>query len=502
MQTRETRDDDDLIRERLHKLLAERSQSEIARKTGSQVAAVNRYVHGARVPASFCSSLVRGLGVNPSWLLVGEGSPYLSDVPEQTAKLGENLLELVEAMSAVSRMLLGELTGKHHLKVLRELNDALLRHEQLRATLNERSRPVFERILSDFQKALDGLETDRADHLRKAADQLSRLCDDETLTRNYLRMCAYHEFQLRHSQRFIQTQRKLFLRSISDSALFNDESCDEGRRIVIALIQMDRMDEARKMCQALLTLAGEEGRHWPSYARLETALGNLTADGGRLYEGVALIQRNLPRLTGMHQTVAQAALARMLLWAGVLDIEGAAAIGPPSDAKAEHFLQYAWWTRDRAALDKAMRYAAREDLKPVWRVRFYLVLAEAMQKLLSRPGQLNVDDVAQRLQQTRVGELENADHATFTIETACADLHLVADEHAAAMRRFKRAQECLDKLMPEVVPSPLELGGHYRNAMVLLASTKKKEEQDLLQQAHEYFKFRYNHGYRVFESLV
>ncbi len=502
MQPREDRDDDDLIRERLHKLLAERSQSEIARKTGSQVAAVNRYVHGARIPASFCSSLVRGIGVNPSWLLVGEGSPFLADVPEQTAKLGENLLELVEAMSAVSRMLLGELTGKHHLKVLRELNDALLRHEQLRATLNERSRPVFERILSDFQKALDSLDRDRADHLRKAADQLSRLCDDETLTRNYLRACAYHEFQQRHSQRFLQTQRKLFLRSISDVALFNDASCDEGRRIVIALIQMDRVHEARKMCVALLTLAGEEGRNWPSYARLETALGNLTADSGRLYEGVALIQRNLPRLTGMHQTVAQAALARLLLWAGVVDMDGAAGIGPPSDAKAEHLLAYAWWTRDRANLDTALKYAAREDLKPVWRVSFFELLARAAQKQLARPGSLDLAELASKLSETRASEIENADLAAFTIETVCADLAFLGQDTTQATRRFRKAQECLAKLMPDVVPPPLELAGHYRTARELLADSKKKEDAELLAQAQEYFRFRYQHGYRIFEALA
>ena len=118
--------DDEAVRERLKRLVAERSQSEIARKTGAQVAAVNRYVHGARIPASFCSAVVRGLGVNPSWLLMGEGSPYLADVPARTARLGENLLELVEAMSTVSRMLIGSLAGKRQMKVLRELNDALL----------------------------------------------------------------------------------------------------------------------------------------------------------------------------------------------------------------------------------------------------------------------------------------------------------------------------------------------------------------------------------------
>ncbi len=57
----EAHSDDALIRERLNSLLSEHSQSEIARKTGSLVASVNRYVHGARVPAAFCASLVRGL---------------------------------------------------------------------------------------------------------------------------------------------------------------------------------------------------------------------------------------------------------------------------------------------------------------------------------------------------------------------------------------------------------------------------------------------------------
>ncbi|MEZ5991521.1 MAG: helix-turn-helix transcriptional regulator [Planctomycetota bacterium] len=291
MRNQETLDDDDAIRERLRRLVDERSQSDIARRTGAQVAAVNRYVHGARIPGGFLAAAVRGLGVNPSWLLMGEGSPYLADVPEQTAALGENMLELVEAMSAVSRMLLGSLTGKHHLKVLRELNEALHAHERLREQINTQTRPVFQRILGDLEVALNKLDLERADDLRKAVDQLSRLCDDEPLTHEYLRLCAFHEFQLKRSEHFLKAQRKVFLRSLPDAELFDETACDEARRMVVALVQMSRIPEAMRIIRAVRALAGRRGREWQAWARLENTHAILLGETGKLYRAIEMIQR-------------------------------------------------------------------------------------------------------------------------------------------------------------------------------------------------------------------
>src|SRR5262249_23134091 len=159
-------------------LVKSHNQAEIARKTGVSPANVNRYLRQNRIPASFCASLVNGLGVNPAWLLAGEGTPFLADVGASNEKLAGNLLALLQAMSNVAPMRLGSLAGKKGLSVLRELNDALLSYERLKSRLNEQSRDIFAQVLKDWRAAINDRQEERAIALRKAAEQVSRLCED------------------------------------------------------------------------------------------------------------------------------------------------------------------------------------------------------------------------------------------------------------------------------------------------------------------------------------
>ena len=486
-------DADEALRERLKRLVAERSQSEIARKTGAQVAAVNRYVHGARMPASFCTALVDGLGVNPSWLLTGEGSPYLADVPERTARLGENLLELVEAMSAVSRMLLGSLAGKHHLKVLRELNDALLAHERLREDLNERTRPVFERILDDLQASLDALDLDRADDLRKAADQLSRLCDDEALTRDYLRMSAYHDFQRKESESFLNTQRRLFLRTLPDGALFDESSCDEARRIVVALTQMNRVPEALRICRATRALAGRKGREWQAWARLESTYGVLLAETGRLRRAIEILQRTMPRLSGMYRKVSEAALNRMLLWSGVLSLEDAISIGEATDAKAQHLVQFACWRQDLGALKSTLDFA-KGRVEPVWGRPMLMIYAKHLRAQLSKPGTTRADEYEKEVTK-EFGK--DDDISPFIISACRCELSRLAGRTKEANKDLKKAEAERTRLMPSVLPAPLDLAMHYRSVIELL-----KPDHKLARRSRRWFKRYVKSGYLCFEGVV
>src|SRR5262245_48664134 len=104
-------DDDAEVRARLRELAEKTKQAEIAAKTGVNAANVSRYLKDNRIPASFCSALVRGMGVNPAWLMVGEGSAMLSDVTDGTGRMAGNVLQLVEAMNSVTKLRLGSLAG-------------------------------------------------------------------------------------------------------------------------------------------------------------------------------------------------------------------------------------------------------------------------------------------------------------------------------------------------------------------------------------------------------
>ncbi|MBZ0136732.1 MAG: helix-turn-helix transcriptional regulator [Planctomycetes bacterium] len=486
--------DDKALRERLKRLVAERSQSDVARKTGAQVAAVNRYVHGARIPGAFCAALVRGLDVNPAWLLMGEGSPYLGDVPERTARLGENLLELVEAMSAVSHMLLGSLAGKHHLKILRELNDALRVHEHLREKLNERSRPVFQRILGDLQKTLDKLDLDRAADLRKAADQLSRLCDDEALTREYLRMSAYHDFQLKASDSFLATQRRLFLRTLPDNSLFDESACVEARRIVVALTQQNRVPEALRICRATRALAGREGRKWQAWAQLENTYGVLLAETGQLRRAIAVIQRGMPRLSGMFRKISEAALNRMLMWAGVLSIDDAIAIGEATDAKARHLAHFAAWQLDTRALKKALAFAEAPGVEPVWGRSLQVIYARHLYAQLREPSRDRADEYEREMRQA----FDDSTGMFDVIVYICrCELNRLAGRKKQAMIELRKAEKERRALLPDMLPDPLDLGVHFRSALALL-----KPGDPLARRARRWFKRYVSRGYLCFEGVL
>lgn len=491
---------DEGIRHRLKQLTEERSQSEIARKTGAQVAAVNRYVHGARIPGAFCASLVRGLGVNPSWLLTGEGSPYLSDVPEQTARLGGNLLELVEAMSAVSNMLLGELTGKDHLKVLRELNDALVRHENLRENLNNHTRPVFERLLKDLQKALDELDLNRANELRKAADQLTRLCDDEDLTREYLRLSAYHEFQRKRGEKFLDLQRRLFLRIITDGGHFDEDACNEGRRIVIALMQLNRIREALRVCRAVRALAGPRIRQWEVGARLQQTHGILLTETGRLRRGVEYIERALPRLGGMYHKVAEAALTRLLVWSGVLTLEDAMGIGERNDAKGQHWVQYANWTLDTKRMQLALDYATDKNLKTVWGESFEVKYGHYLVRQLRNPSKATAESFETELLPRAFDPSDTT--GEFVHQVVRCQMRRLCDDRKSALGALREAEAEHAAMMPDTQPSQLELATHYRNALKLYPSPRGKEQQALINRARRFFQKRTRQGYRLFEGVV
>jgi len=499
MQNQEDQPDDDIqVRQRLHRLLEQHSQSEIARKTGHLVAGVNRYVHGARVPAAFCSALVRGLGVNPTWLLVGEGAPYLSDVPVETARLGENLLELVEAMNAIARMRLGSLAGKHHVKVLRELNDALMAHERLREKLNEQSRPLFKRLLDDLQVALDKLDLERAADLRQAALQLSRLCDDEALARAFTRLQAYHEFQLKNSDRFLHFQRKLFLASLPDGELFDERACDEARRIVVALVQMDHMKEALRICRAVRQLAGRKGRQWDAFARLENTHGVILAEHGYLLKSLALVQETLPRLTGMYRRIAEATQMRLMLWGGVLLLKDAVNIGERTDAKADHLMQFACWLGDRNSLHLALDYANAPNLEPVWRSGYFRRVATAILAQLENPDPKSARDVVPL--DPALGRPAGGD---APLSAACnTEILFASGDRAAALKELQRCEQTRQALPPEVTPHNLALSLHYRNALRLIPNGTKGANGKLRRRAERHFETWYKRGCVAYADVL
>lgn len=316
-------------------------QAEIARRTNTQRNNVSRYLRGGKMPLEFGAALTRQLGVNPAWLLTGEGTPFLSDVSANTGKMAGDLLELVAAMNAVTSSQLGSLTGAHHLRVLRELNDALQRYEKLRLRINEATGPIFARILDDYWKALDKWQLEKADDLRKAARQIARLCDDDELQNRFDRTLAYHAFLAREEGESIRAQTRLFRRTLGGDGMIDERGLREATNLANALQSVGRLREAFNLCEGALTLAGEEFAGNAVARFLRSLSGFILCEEGALHEGMRRITGALPqpdaRLAGNQRSM----LIRVLLLSGSISFADAANMGDCGPAHAGGMITYA-----------------------------------------------------------------------------------------------------------------------------------------------------------------
>ena len=333
---------DEEIRERLRQLVKTRSQSDLARKTNTLVSTVNRYLKSTKIPGEFCTAVINGLGVNPAWLMTGEGTPFLADVSAGTSEMASNLLELVEAMNQVAKMKLGALTGQHHLKVLRELNDALERYESLRGVLNKRTRSVFREMLDSLRKALQDMDMQRATEVRKAALQVSRLCDDPNLNVEFDSLQEFYEHIFGDQVRALELSRKVFVKSLAASDVTMDKDhAALAINLIVSLHRADRCREARRICRATLALYEDVGADWGRYKQLMALHAVLNIELGFMREGLRDLHDTYPVLPDQLKRSFSGKLVESMLLSGLTPLEYAPAIGDESSAKAVALVRFA-----------------------------------------------------------------------------------------------------------------------------------------------------------------
>lgn len=353
---------DEQLRARLQTIVDGSTQAEVARKTGTSMANVNRYLKGTRMPASFCTALVEGLNINPAWLLSGEGMPKIEDVTAGTAKMAGDILELVEAMNAVTQMRLGALTGRHHQKVLRELNDALIRMDTLRERLDEYSSDIFRKLLDDLGDALARMNLDRARDIQKAAAQVSRLSTDPAMQRDYIRKSTHIAYLSNEHEANLGLLRKVFFQALMGDDLTEDEAQDAGR-YALTLAQLNRRAEAERYTRAIIVLLDD--KDWPVLYWTRFSLAILMLDQGRVAEALPIMQENIGHITGVRRAGAQANIGQAMLMLGVFSVPEAIAFGENVKAKATSILHFTAWTENVADLKAALKFAKTPSLK--WR---------------------------------------------------------------------------------------------------------------------------------------
>jgi hypothetical protein len=355
--SRKRKDSPDALHGRFAAIAQAHSLSEIARRTDTPLTNVHRYAGGARIPGEFCAALVTRMGVNPGWLLAGEGMPWTSDITAGTSAMAGDLLELVEAMNAVTQMRLGALTGKHHLGVLRQLNDALVRFEELRVRMNAHAEPVFRKLLDDLERALSRMDVDRAGDIARATAQVARLCRQPDLALRHTRLKAHAAYLAGEHEAALTHLQEVFRTSISGGVLATEDDCEQAVRLVMLLAASGRGGEGLRLAEATMLLAGEPGRAWSVYPHLAVVTGNLMVYAGRLYEGLALIKRWFPHVKGEGRIrAAQDALRTGLLCAGLLTPDEAFEFAGHNEYKAITLVLYGVFKEDAAYLERAFDY--------------------------------------------------------------------------------------------------------------------------------------------------
>lgn len=486
---------------RFKELLVNHTQAEVARKTGHSLSNVNRYASGTRLPGDFLCDLVRGLGINPAWLLAGEGATYTADISAGTRQMAGNLLELVEAMNAVAQMKLGALTGKHHLRVLRELNDALVRYEALRARLNAQSRPILVQLLGDLERALRNFDLERVTELRKAADQVARLCDDEILAKRLIGLSSQAEFLARNVEGALSLQRKLALARLLSSDTLSDEDCEMIRRYCLTLRGQGRLKEALRVCSAVLELAHDR-ENSPALHDLAFLRGRILVGLGELREGLAQMQTHAPLLGPRRQSAAYPAILRALLLGGLIApdagfafVPGAQEPGAVSAAStAEIMLEFACLRADVSLLRRALKFA--EHLSPRTPREALPTLAwprTLLAALENRAKKEDWDAVAK--------EMESRARATGLVPALESQFHLRRGDNNKARRCHESAQAYLDALPKHVTLDLLWLAIHHRNSLAILdARSKDPRAVALRAQSEQWLDEHVRRGYVAFAA--
>jgi transcriptional regulator with XRE-family HTH domain len=383
--------EEEQIRQRVRTLLDRYSQAEIARRTGVLPSRVSRYLNDTAIPAVFCRRLIKEFDVNPAWLLTGEGAPYLSDVTESTGQLAGNLLEVVNALNAVSQLRIGSLGGKQHARMLRELGDAMARHDVLHRKLNTQSVPILKQVLHDLQNSLDSVDINQrhlfdksklapARGLCRTAEQLARFCDDPWLRFEFAllqgRLATYED----DLPGVLESTQRAILLAAGRSEFANERALVTLGESVGALQAQRRFAEARRMAESALAAAKPEMRTSPPALQLAAMVADIQVSTGELRAGTDTLMRVRSLMTGKARLHADAYMASALLFSGAVEVPEAANIGAYHLAQAARVLWVSLMLEDESALEHAIAYWDNRPEIQSWERHYAGLLLRALQK--------------------------------------------------------------------------------------------------------------------------
>lgn len=484
------------IRRRLVFLCEKHGQAEVARRTGTSRQNINRYLRGRKAPIDFAAACVTGLEVNPAWLLVGEGTPYLSDVTASTSDAASSVLAVVRAMGAAARARLGSLVGKDHTQVLVELNENLESYEKLRAKLHDQTRPLFIQLVRDMANAVNQGRLVEARELQRAAMQVSRLCPDEHVLVKFDHIQVALEHRLGNVQRSLELQRSVFVRQMVLGGN-NPRWLDEAYNYVIVLYQMRMFHEARRICHAAIALMHGNPAAAVMVQRLLTIAGDLDIELGNMKRGASRLHVAHAALDHAQHPYVRGHLAQMLLLSGAQELKAFVRQPTTSVTWSANVLLFACWFEDATLLGQACRACAGGEGH---RLPNEILLARHAVRLLgllkSPPHQR-----ARLLETMKPSKEQAATSKTdaFAESAFWAQLVRIADG-AHAAQAILTADETLHRLPSDITPRLLVRAIHFRN--ILESDQTVAYDSAIVTRAREFFGQHHQRGYGCFQAYA
>ncbi|MCC6575061.1 MAG: helix-turn-helix transcriptional regulator [Planctomycetes bacterium] len=476
------------------------SLSEIARRTGFPLSCVHGYVNKTRIPAEMFSRLVDQFGVNPAWLLTGEGAPLLADISPVTAQFSTELLTLVEAMEAVTKMKLGALSGDQ--KSVRALNEALSRHDALRARLDTYSRAVLKKLDEQMAAANAALNFDALKTLLASARRISPLCQDIRLLAGINYYSARLHQMNGETLAALELYRAAFQKAVAAQDVFGDELLEFAHAYAGVLATLGRANEGILVCESAL-LFFDTTQLNERTARVLLLRGWFDVWTGNLEAALRAMNRAVPHMDMTDGGPAGRYLAARI-FAGLTTVEQAfAGLGEESVGEREILMSFAAY---RARLDelRTMRKSMVSTQSRYW--------TDSSRKLgANHPIVVYADFVRKALQDRDPGvcdEFDNAveldsapqpDRKTALTIRSC-QIALAAGNHAHARRRLAQSEELLAQLPKGTVIYPLTLATHWQNVRQLHSRRKSKDSEAALAHANDFFKQWIARGYYFFRD--
>jgi len=465
---------------RIQQIVDRHTQAKVARKTGIPPSSLSRYLQGRRVPADFCAKLAVAFGLNPSWLLLGEGASEAARITEPTARTAADLLELVTAMERITRSKLGALVDAEHGPLLLDLDRQLQRHAELRARLAERARPLLADLIERIDTANRAGKIEEAQQWIGAARQLEALVPgDDRLQLGLDRHAAYCAYRTGAREESLSLQRRALRRQLF-APDDREEALLHGTNLAITLRTLNRPDEATRIGRALLAIY-EDGPREGEYARLEHQVGLSEVSIGKLQSGSARMVAAAPHLPEDQRAQLRIGLHEAWCWSGSVTLPDLARseVGRLRDAdaytraiSASQMIRFALVTEEVEAVESWC-----DELAP---------LRNASTELLAMQCRALLDPSREALTEFERHVVDSDNPvATHTQAVDACQLALRAGAPRLARPRWRRAQDALESLPGGTRPGLSTRVVHARNTLACApvshpARRRAREDLDAL----------------------